>query len=123
MWPSVGTLTPINPIRKKMDLGVLRREGKWKGEGGGKEKGGERGSGRGEGGAERGEGAPMRGIEGIGSDADVREWLQKHALVMVSCDSLPAAYFQEPEDFVVLDSDTLGSRFRLTGLWMWFAAP
>ena len=38
----------------------------------------------------------MRGIEGIGSDADVREWLQKHALAMVSCDSLPAAYFQEP---------------------------
>ena len=80
-----------------------------------------RGRGSGEGGA--GGGATKRGIEGIGSDADVREWLQKHALVMVSCDSLPAAYFQEPEDFVVLDSDTLGSRFRLTGLWMWFAAP
>ena len=53
---------------------------------------GGRGAGKGGTGGE----APKRGIEGIGSDADVREWLQKHALAMVSCDSLPAAYFQEP---------------------------
>ena len=55
-------------------------------------------SGPGEGSGEGGTGgeAPKKGIEGIGSDADVREWLQKYALAIVSCDSLPAAYFQEP---------------------------
>ena len=47
------------------------------------------------GGRDRG-GAPKRGVEGIGSASDVHEWLQKYALAIVSCESLPAAYFQEP---------------------------
>ena len=53
-----------------------------------------RGRGSGEGGT--GGEAPKRGMEGIGSASDVHEWLQKYALAIVSCDSLPAAYFQEP---------------------------
>ena len=53
-----------------------------------------RGRGSGEGGT--GGEAPKRGMEDIGSASDVHEWLQKYALAIVSCDSLPAAYFQEP---------------------------
>ena len=52
-----------------------------------------RGRGPGEGGA--GGGAPKKGIEGIGGASDVHEGLQKYALAVVSCDSLPATYFQE----------------------------
>ena len=75
----VKILPPKDPPKKEARGGFQ----KWSG-----------GRGSGEGGT--GGGAPKRGIEGIGSASDVHEWLQKYALAIVSCDSLPAAYFQEP---------------------------
>ena len=77
----VKILSPKDPPPKKKEA----RGGfqKWSG-----------GRGSGEGGT--GGGAPKKGIEGIGSASDVCEWQQQYALAVVSCDSLPAAYFQEP---------------------------
>ena len=77
MCPGFGfveILFPKDPPKKEARGGVQ----KWSG-----------GRGSGEGGT--GGEAPKRGMEGIGSASDVHEWLQKYALAMVSCDSLPAA--------------------------------
>ena len=68
----VNILSPKDPPKKEA-RGSLQ---KWSG-----------GRGSGEGGA--GGGAPKKGIEGTGSDADVHEWLQKYALAIVLLNFCP----------------------------------